>query len=841
MLGLDRPFLQLFRRLLYLWVRTSVLPQDPVSLGLDPSTPVVYVLNRRFLSNLAVLARETEAAGLPPALGPLAIGATQESRSFFFLSRPDGWFKPSRPTYSVLLRRLVLAARSDPSFEVQIVPVSILWGRAPDKETSILRLLFAEGWSRRGRFKRFFTVLLHGRNTLVRFSEPLSLRMIADEGLSQELTLRKIARVLRTHFRRQRELAIGPDLSHRRTQLDGLLNAQRVQAAIEAEAAEAGPGADGEAARRRARRTARSYALEIMADYSYTLVLIGDRFLTWLWTRLYNGVEVSNLESLTGVARDHEIIYVPCHRSHIDYLLLSYVVYRQGLMVPHIAAGANLNLPVVGPILRRGGAFFLRRSFKGNRLYAAVFNEYLHMMISKGYPIEYFVEGGRSRTGRQLAPMAGMLAMTVQSFLRGAGQAEGGKPIVFLPVYIGYEKLFEGRTYIGELMGRPKKKESLLDLLLTVRELKKNFGKVHVNFGDPIPLADVLDQAHAGWREEIFPDDARPDWYTRGIDLLKQRIADGINSAAVANPVALASLALLATPRHALDAGMLERQLDGYRRLALAAPYAERARITPLDGAGIVAYCEELKLVQRQPHPLGDVLHFLPEDAVLSTYMRNNILHLYALPALLAALLSRNGSLGRAHLLRLAQTVYPFLRAELFLRWTEDELEAQVDRHLAVLAEMGWVVRSERADRHDGYAAPDASSDDFARLALLGEAVRPTLIRYFITLAMLGERGSGALTPAELEALCHLQAQRLSLLREFNAPEFFDKAIFRNFIDTLARSGRAELGEDGKLHFGDALRRMSGEARYVLPADVRQAILHMARLAGDTPAGKQAA
>jgi glycerol-3-phosphate O-acyltransferase len=818
-LGIDRPLLYAARKLLYLWVRTEVLPKDPLALGLDPIKPVIYVLHRRFLSNLLVLSRETEIMGLPPALKSMTIGRHQESRSFFFLSRPDTWFGPRKPAYSNLLRRLVLTARSDPAFDVQIVPVSILWGRAPDKQSSILKLLFAEGWSRRGSLKRFFTVLLHGRNTLVRFSEPLSLRQIADEGLSQELTLRKIARVLRAHFRRQREIAIGPDLSHRRTQLDGLLNGPRVLAAIDAETQ-----ADGgnDAARRKAHKTARGYALEIASDYSYALVLIGDRFLTWLWTRLYNGIEVNNLDTVTGVASDHEIIYVPCHRSHIDYLLLSYVVYHHGLMVPHIAAGANLNLPLVGGFLRRGGAFFLRRSFKGNKLYAAVFNEYLHMMISKGYPIEYFVEGGRSRTGRQLPSMAGMLAMTVQSFLR-----DSSRPIVFLPVYIGYEKLFEGRTYVGELMGRPKKKESLWDLLLTVRELKKNFGKVHVNFGEPIKLSDVLRTAHPAWRDEPVADDARPEWLVAGIDDLKRRIADGINDAAVANPVALVSLALLASFRHALDAQQLVHQLDAYRKLALSAPYAERSQITPLDGAAMVAYCEDLKLLQRQPHPLGDVLYFTPEDAVLSTYMRNNILHLFALPALIACLLSRNVSLSRNHLLRLAHTVYPFLRAELFLRWPDDELDAALDRYLAVLTELGWIVRPERGD---AYAAPDVNSEEYAQLALLGQALRPTLIRYFITLAMLYQRGSGVMTPAELEALCHLQAQRLSLLREFNAPEFFDKAIFRNFIDTLTTSGRAELRSDGKIHFDDALKKMSGEARYVLPADVRQTILHMTRL-----------
>ncbi len=134
--------------------------------------------------------------------------------------------------------------------------------------------------------------------------------------------------MLHGHFRRQRKIAIAPDLSHRRTQLD----APRVRPA-DATEAEAGGN------RARGGNGAQLYAWEIASDYSYTLILIARRFLTWLWTRLYDGVEIGNLDTVTGLAPDHEIIYVPCHRSHIDYLLLSYVVFNRGLMVPHASRG----------------------------------------------------------------------------------------------------------------------------------------------------------------------------------------------------------------------------------------------------------------------------------------------------------------------------------------------------------------------------------------------------------------------------------------------------------------------------------------------------------------------
>ena len=753
-LGLSGFVLGLLRKLLYLWLKTHVLPQEDKSLsetlGIDLNKPVVYVLQNRFLSNALVLAQESAQAGLPGAWNSLYIAGWQYPRSFFFLSgsKPNsklGHKTGRRDEYAPLLVTLCEKAAANPEMDVQIVPVTILWGRAPDDQNSILKLLFSDGWSHRGRWRQFFTILIHGRQTMVRFSQPVSLKQLMDQGREQgqdaQVSVRKLGRILRVHFRRQREIAIGPDLSHRRNQIGTLLAAPKVVAAISADAAANGNNA---AAFAKARNNARDYAWEIASDYSYPVILIFARFMSWVWNRIYDGLEVHNIDTLTSIAPGNEIVYVPCHRSHIDYLLMSYILFQHGLMVPHIAAGANLNIPFVGGILRRSGAFFLRRSFKGNKVYAAVFNEYLHMLIAKGYPIEYFVEGGRSRSGRLLAPMGGMLAMTVQSYLR-----DHQRPIVFMPVYIGYEKLFEGRTYVGELMGKPKQKENLLDLLMTVRELKKNFGKVHVNFGAPIKLSEVLAAEHPQWRDELVIDEVKPAWLQAGIERLMRNIADGINSAAVANPVNLVSLALLATPKQAMDEKRLALLLDGYRALALAQPYANRTLICEQNGAQMIAYCEKLNLIARQPHVLGDILYFLQEEAVLASYARNNILHLFAMPALLACLFAQNASLTHAQLLRLVTTIYPFLRAELFLRWPLDELEAALDPYLRALLNLGWLTENEGV-----YAAPAIHSDEYAQLALLGQSVRPSLMRYFITLSMLTQLGSGKVTPAPTSKPC---------------------------------------------------------------------------------------
>ena len=444
--GIRSLILTMFRKILFLWVRTDVSGNSAEALGLDPDKPVCYVLQYSSLSARLVLEQEVIRAGLPGATEALPV-KNGPAHSFFFLyRRTGGLFKGRRqtpvPTHE--FKALVHYGIEHPEQDVQIVPVSLFWGRSPDKEKSLVKLLLSDTWSVAGRLQKFLIILVHGRNTYVQFNRPLSLRQVIDEYRHNEgRANRKLARILRTHFRRVRQAVLGPDLSHRRTLVEGLVRTQAVKEAIRETAARDNIPPE------KVRAKAYKYADEIAANMSIVTIRFLEVVLSWLWNRIYKGIAVNNIEVAKEVAQDNAVVYVPCHRSHIDYLLLSYVLYKNGLMPPHIAAGINLNMPVVGPILRRGGAFFMRRSFRDNPLYATVFNEYMHVMFSRGYSVEYFVEGGRSRTGRMLQPRPGMLSMTVRSFLR-----DHRKPIVFVPVYIGYEKVMEGRSYLGELRGK---------------------------------------------------------------------------------------------------------------------------------------------------------------------------------------------------------------------------------------------------------------------------------------------------------------------------------------------------------------------------------------------------
>lgn len=805
--------LPLARRVLYFWVRTTVFPEQAGELGLDTSKPVCYVLQDHHLSNLLVLFRESQFAGLPPAEATFRVDGKSFPHSVFFLNRKHSLSATPRQRYahSRLMGALMHDALADGGLDVQIVPVVILWGRSPDKQESILKALFSETWRQPGPLRRFLTILLHGRNVLVRFNAPIPLRALSREGLDQAQAMRKLSRVLRVHFRRQRQMAIGPDLSHRNTQVGTLLAAASVRSAIAFDAA--ARGITPEDAQLRARR----FALEIASDYSYGAVRALELLLSWLWTRLYDGIEIHNIDVVTRIAPSQGIVYVPTHRSHIDYLILSYCLLRQGLTPPHIAAGANLNLPLVGPWLRRCGAFFLRRSFKGEPLYAAVFHEYLHLMLTRGFPLEYFIEGGRSRNGRMLTPKAGILGMTVRSFIR-----EHARPLVFVPVYIGYEKLIEGRSYLRELAGKPKKKESLWAIVKSVRQIKRVFGKVHLNFGQPLALAEFLESHRPGWSRELAT--GADDWPREATYSAATELARRLNEAAVINPVNLVALALLATPRHTADEQVLYRLLDHYRTLVAEAPYSGSTIPCTLDSRQMVAYVERLGGAERIAHPLGDLIRIPDGEAPLLAYFRNNVLHLFALPALIACLLNHNRYLGAQRVSEAVAGIYGLMSEELFLRWSAHELPSATEAVIEVFVKRGLLLRND-AGR---LSAPEPNSQEFAELRMLGETLRPMLERHFLTLALLQHFGSGTRTRRTLENDCHLLAQRLALLYEFNTPEFSEKTSFSALIANFIDADLLREDQSGLLHFDNRITTPLAQATLVLPAEARQAIRRMA-------------
>ena len=809
-----RLIFSLLRRVLYVWVRSETINQSAFTLKLDRSKPVFYVLQRASLSDLAVLDHECSKAGLPRPVAAVAVGDHVEPAAFIFLNPAASWF--GRRTGMVTpepLVRLVGALEHNAVDNAQIIPVSVFWGQNPARETSPWKLLFADSWAVTGRLRKLMSIVMLGRKTRVQFSTPIQLNELVAQNKGHERTLRMAHRMLRVHFRNQKTAVIGPDLSHRRNLVKGLVHAPQVRQAIKDEAER--ENIPLEKAEARALR----YGNEIASDYAYTAVRFLEVVLSWFWNKIYDGIRVNHLEPLQDAVHGYEVIYVPCHRSHIDYLLLSYLLFRNGLTPPHIAAGINLNMPVVGSLLRRGGAFFMRRSFKGNPLYTSVFNEYLHTLFSRGFPVEYFVEGGRSRTGRMLQPKTGMLAITLGSYLRSSRL-----PILFVPVYIGYERVLEGRTYLGELRGAAKKKESIFDIFKVIGALKQRFGQVWVNFGEPLKLNEFLEQHQPGWRQQDLAPNFRPDWLNETTNKLSERIAQRLNEAAAVNPVNLVALAMLSTSRQALDRRSLARILDLYQNLLRAVPYSPHTTLPDGNGEALISYVKELGLLAEQKDALGNILYLDEQNAVLMTYYRNNVMHIFALPALLASFFQSSSRISREQILRFTEALYPYLRAELFIRWEPEELEAVIDRWLAAFVEQGLL-------KLDGetYVRPAPSSRQFVLLTLLARVIVQTLQRFYMAISLLLNSGQNTLDAEELETLCTIMAQRLSILHGLNAPEFFDKSLFRHFIKSLQDQDVLRQDDAGKLGYHDKLGELAeGVAKRVLPAEIRLSIRQVA-------------
>jgi glycerol-3-phosphate O-acyltransferase len=694
---------------------------------------------------------------------------------------------------------------------VQLVPVSIFVGRAPTRQSGWFSVLFSEHWVLVGRFRRLLAILLNGRDTLVQFSPSVPVREIIAEELPHERTVRKTSRVLRAHFHKLRAAVIGPDLSTRRLLVDRVLDAEPVRKAITDQARRDG------SEYLEAWKKAHAFAWEIAADYSNPVVRSLSFMLTYFWNRIYDGVSIHHLEQLKAVAPGNEIVYVPCHRSHMDYLLLSYLLYQHGVVPPHIAAGDNLNLPVIGSILRRGGAFFLRRSIRGNALYAAVFLRVRGAAGRRGF-LARVLHRGRALAHRPPARAQGRHAGDDRARLPARAAPAGG-------VRAGVHRLREADRgqELPRRADRPaKKKESIWALLRGVGEiLRSHYGKVTVNFGEPVRMDEVLVATDPDWRAQIAED--KPSWLGDVVDTLAHSIQVNINRAADVNPVNLLAVALLATPKHAMGEGDLLAQLALSKKLLAALPYSGRVTVTPMTPAEMIAYGEQMQVLTRRKHPArrrdqhrgraGGAAELLPQQRAAPVQRRG--LDRAVLPDQPPPVARRRGAPGPHHLPVHAQRAVPALERGRVRRAPAADHRRVHRRRPA--------ARGQRRGRRHPLARP-GQTDEVFRLRAIAHSLQQAFERYFIAVTTLVKNGPLTLSAGELESMCHLAAQRLSLLYAPAAPEFFDKSLFRGFIQTLRDLKMVWPGENGKLDFDERLNAWEKDAKLVLSRELRATI-----------------
>ena len=813
-MNLTLPFRYIVQKLLYLWIKTEVVLTSDKP---PENSKIIYVLESRAWSDLLVLEKECTDLQLKRPLSRIQHQELKDRHSVYTIAQAQplkAWLQQETKR-SAMLSDIKQVLKENPDLDIYFVPVVVFWGRPVLKQKHWLRVLFSETWGFAGRTRRFFTILMNGKNTILQFSPAISFRDVIKDTDESEDSVDKLQSVLSERLVEIKTATLGPDISHRRTLVRKLLKNSSITAAINHKSTSENISVYD------ATKKANNYLNEIVADRSYITIQILQRILSAFWNKFYSGIEIHFSAQLKELALSHELVYVPCHRSHVDYLLLSYVIHTEGLAIPYIAAGKNLNMPVIGSVLRKAGAFFIRRSFKNNALYSTVMFEYLASQLSTGMPIEYFIEGGRSRTGRLLQPKPGMLAMTIRAFLKYQQ-----RPIAFIPVYIGYEKMIESKSYLAELKGDDKKSETFFSSIKSVFAIRGFYGRVSTSFGQPILLNDVLSEQQEDWQTLRYDDKQRPDWLRPAVSQTSKKIMQGINGCCAINGINLIATALLAAPNQTMDEAELIKTLDYYHKLITQLNYSAFITLPENDADKQIKLSESLGLVRRRKHEMGDFLYLDSAHAILLTYYRNNTLHLFALPSIVACCFNNATTLSRENILNQIKIIYPFLKAELFLPWAANEIEPITNKILAHQIESGFLTYNPVTEL---YTKPNIGTDELAQLSTLAKIISPVLELYYMIFALLVNSSANILTRNRLEELCHLMAQRLSLMYAINSPDFFDKKLISNFIDSLIMLEYVSVDDGEKIELSELAATQGRHARRLLDKNMQYNILQMLR------------
>ncbi len=605
-----------------------------------------------------------------------ALRATLRERfsALLFLRRPAGLFERGRkrPDRRADLLRTLIEAQRRTEAPILLVPQTFVWTKLPPSKRKGLLDAFFGPVDSPGKIRVAFQFLLNFRNTLLRAGDPFDLKAFVSqhEDLTDQQLADKVRLALLRIMERERTLVLGPSVKSPGRIRDELLRSPRVVKHVEAQARQSNKPVG------RVLRQARRDLKRLMAAQSPIALSIAHLLLDRLWNRIYDGIELDRpgLERVRAAAREGTLILLPCHKSHVDYLVLSDILYQHQLVPPLIASGDNLNFFPAGPILRRCGAFFIRRSFKGKRLYSALVDAYLRKLIVEGFNIEFFLEGGRSRTGKLLEPRLGLLSMLVD-----AGLLLPRKKVFFVPVSISYERVVEERSYVHEAEGGEKQRESVGQLLKSTRVLRSRFGRLYVQFGEVLSLD--------GQKKELLEERGRGDDGTQTVlrptekrTLIRRiayRVIDQISRVTVVTPSALVASALLAQRRQGMRHEELVRRCQhltvalkdqGTRFATLLLDQDGELRVKTLRETVRLFVGARLLTVQGE----GDTaVYSVPEERRIAVeYYKNNILHFFVPRALIAAslLTAEDGPAERARLRSRVQELSRLFKHEFIYR-----------------------------------------------------------------------------------------------------------------------------------------------------------------------------
>ncbi|MEN8151819.1 MAG: 1-acyl-sn-glycerol-3-phosphate acyltransferase, partial [Planctomycetota bacterium] len=354
------------------------------------------------------------------------------------------------------------------------------------------------------------------------------------------------------------------------------------------------------------RKTSR-YLKEIAATHTPYAIDVVTGFMTWVLSLGYHRVEYSieDLRELYQIGEEHPLVFLPSHKSNADHLVLHSVLYQNEFPPNHTAGGINMNFFPLGPLLRRSGIFFIRRQFKDNEPYKFALRQYIDYLLEKRFPLEWFLEGGRSRTGKLRPPMLGMLSYVVDTYLRGIVDE-----VVFIPVSIAYDQISDIGSYASEQLGGAKDKESFAWAIRTIGNLRRRYGAIHVRFGEPLALTDTLNP-----NTDLTTERGR---YI--VPKMAFEISNRINDVTPITPISLVTLALLSRPDQGLTIDEAVEALEPFIDYVRQRDLPTTAPLTPVTPEAVRVALDELvtsKVVSRV-EGLSETVYVIEKDQHLA-------------------------------------------------------------------------------------------------------------------------------------------------------------------------------------------------------------------------------
>lgn len=581
----------------------------------------------RFRPSKRVAATDREMAGqLVEAGEPILIFLRARGRRPFGTARER--LGAARPGADLLAEIVGRARRIDRP--VHLVPISLFRGRVIRRQASRISALAYSVHDAPNDLKKILTYGFNREDLLLTVGQVVDLEdfVSANRPLGQARLARRLTHWLQRELAQEERAVWGPLIVPREAIAERVFEGPDVAAAVTRVAEEKG------ISERKAWREARGYFWEMAANFNGFAFGIIEGLFHQIWKRAFSGVEIRGIDRVADCVKKHPVVLVPCHRSHFDYMVLSYIFRQNFLSPPHIAAGINLKFWPMGPFLRGSGAFFIKRTFENNALYKLVFHRYLTTMIRLGYTLEFFIEGGRSRTGKILTPKLGMLAGVVRAFLQGAR-----RDLYLVPISIHYGRIAEENAYESELSGGAKQKENFGALLQARSVLRQRHGTVYVTFAEPRSLRELLGERMERFAEQEGDPEVEEE-HRRFVQKLGFQILRDVNDVAVVGATSLSATVLLSSPRGARSHEEFARfsimLAELLRWKGVTFTSSLERNLASGDFAEITSFLTSAKLIEEVENDGVRELSVPAGRRKVLDFYKNNSIHFFLLPSLVA-------------------------------------------------------------------------------------------------------------------------------------------------------------------------------------------------------------